>query len=247
MKLLLENWRGYLLKEVKSSHLALMTPEDFLKLTRVEGDAAEERADYILNKLGGFDKTKAGTLTLVIKKCGTNLKVKDHGGRARMIAAMKSGVTEYPVAISFVSCDGSTTIKSSDLYFDSDVVEAQYSSDVVAVTRIKGYTPGDMLGLGGTTTMNSSDLRKMIRVEFYGRATDSYRMADYVADLNKEYSFFVDGEQRSLVIGRSVISKPDGTKRFGGMREPALATDPADIETYPDPNQEIKVQVVEKS
>ena len=247
MKLLIENWRGYILKEVRSSHLVLMKPEDFLKLTRVDGDAADERADYILNKLGGFDKNKAGTLSLVIKRCGNSLKVKDHGGRARMLAAMKSGVTEYPVAISFISCDESRIIKSSGLYFDSDVIEAQYSSDIVGVTRIKGYTPGNILGLGDTTDITIKDLRKMIRIEFYSRATDSYRMADYVVDLNKEYSFFIGDEERSLMIGKSVISNPDGTKRFGGMREPVLATDPADIETYPDPNQQIKVQVVNKS
>ena len=86
---------GYLLKEVKSSHLALINLNDFLALTRVEGDAVEDRADHIINKLGGFDKNKAGALSLVIRKCNSRLKVSNHEGRARAMAALKSGITEY--------------------------------------------------------------------------------------------------------------------------------------------------------
>jgi len=243
---IIENWRGYLLKEVKSSHLSLINLNDFLTLTRVEGDAVEDRADHIINKLGGFDKNKAGALSLVIRKCNTRLKVSNHEGRARAMAALKSGITEYPVAISFISCDGKRPIRTSELYFDSDVIEAQHSSEVVDVTRIKSYTPSDMLGFGSTTDISDEDLRKKIRIEFYGKATESYRMSDYIHDLNSQYQFFVSGERRKLIIGKSLIKMSDGTKRFGGMREPTLATDPNDINSYPDPNQAIKVQVVEK-
>ena len=245
MELIVENWRRFLTESLKSSHLVLMKPQDFLTLTRGEGDAVEARADYINKNLGGFDRNKAGTLSLTLKRCrGVPEKVINHEGRARAMAAMKSGLTEYPVAITVVNCQETRKMESSELYISSPVVEAQFTKDTVSVSSLVPYKPDDMLGLGQSTSIADEDLRKLIRVEFYGKATDTYRMTDYVNDLNNEYTFTVDGQPRELIIGKSVRKSFDGAKRFGGLREPVLALDPNDIDSYPDP--EIKVQVVKK-
>ena len=195
MKLLLENWKRFLNEAQGNKFTVSMDPQDFLTLT-YQGDAdIEGRSDYILGMPGGFDKTKAGKLSLVIKKCwddGVD-KVISHAGRARSMAAIKSGVEQMPVILTFVNCEGRPVRGMPNLNFISDRLQGQFDNSSISVDTIGQYESQGTLDLGDRTEMSVGELLKVLRITFSEKARNDYRMVDFVLDLNKEYNFMLSG------------------------------------------------------
>ena len=217
MKLLIENWRKFVNEGMNSNFTVSMDPQDFLTLTYQDDADIEGRSDYILGMPGGFDKTKAGKLSLVIKKCwddGVD-KVISHAGRARSMAAMKSGVKQMPVILTFVNCDEKPVRGMPSLNFISDRLEGQFDNSSISVDKIGKYESQRALDLGTRTEMSAGELLKTLRITFLEKTTNDYRMVDFVSDLNKEYNFMLSGEPEQV----KVMVKD-------GLRFPGFESDP---------------------
>jgi len=191
MKLLLEKWNRFLKEGAEEYQTFLMDPHDFLVLTRGEGDAVVARADQILKDLGGFDKLKAGALSLTVKKCPGVDKVINHEGRARAMAAAKSEIKEYPVSINFIDCSGTKRLRMEEPYFQSGTLEAQFSSDTISTLDLNPVNDGDILGFGESVEIRAKDLRHRMRVKHLEKASNDYGARDFIEELNSQYEFIM--------------------------------------------------------
>tara|TARA_R110000796_G_C14466522_1_gene425081 strand:+ start:207 stop:995 length:789 start_codon:yes stop_codon:yes gene_type:complete len=200
-----------------SNFTVSMDPQDFLTLTYQDDADIEGRSDYIVGMPGGFDKAKAGKLSLVIKKCyGDDVdKVISHAGRARSMAAMKSGIEQVPVILTFVNCEEQPVRGMSGLSFTTDRLEGQFDNSSVSVDKIGQHESQGILDLDTRVEMSVGELLKVLRITSLEKSRSNYRMADLVLDLNKEYNFmFSDGPEQVKVIVRN------------GLRFPGFESDP---------------------
>lgn len=200
MKLLFENWKRYLTENLKSIHTAKMSPEDFLVLTRGEDDDVMSRAKKIVR--GGYDPTKAGTLSLVVKVCPREVKVVNHEGRARAAAAMQAGLKEVPVSFTLLNCEGDERIETLELDFGGVEIVSQFSDVSIPSSNVKPWTPDNTLGFDDKVEMPYKKLMSKISVANFRFPGVSY--ADFVPKLTSEY-IFRDPDGKELELDHTII------------------------------------------
>lgn len=212
MKHLFENWKHYINENLKSTHTAKMSPRDFLTLTRGEEDNVMLRAKKIISM--GYDPTKAGTLSLVVRVCPREIKVINHEGRARAAAAIQSGVENIPVSFTFLNCDNDERIETSKLDFGGLDIVSQFSDVSVPSSAVKPMEVNDILGFGDKIELPYKKLMSKIDI---GRMRVAPRTsyADFIPQLMSEYVFRdPDGKEleldHTIVYGlRQFILKPE--------------------------------------